>query len=81
MRAVTPRLLDAAPEDDPEGFDLRVLRRLLGVVVGVETQMQPVVCEARTALGNRFGLTNSTSETGSSDTVAVQGRMLMPDSD
>jgi hypothetical protein len=82
LRAVTPRLLDAAPPDDPDGLDLRVVRRLLTTVVNKEKDMRPVVCAARDALAQRFDLSQaSLSETGSSDTETVQGRMLLPDTD
>jgi hypothetical protein len=80
MRAVTPRLLDAAPSDNPDSPDLRVVLSLLRPIASMEAQMQPVVCGARDLLAQRYGLAPA-ADTGSSDTAAVQGRMLLPDSD
>ncbi len=80
MRAVMPRMLDAFPADNPESPDLRVVLRLLVPVAGMEEQMRPIVCDARDLLAARFEL-EAPSDTGSSDTVAVQGRMLLPNSD
>lgn len=76
MRAVTPRLLDAA---DPERLDLPSLLATLRPVAQLEDQARPVVCAARDLLATRYDL-DPPADTESSETAAVQGRML-PDLD
>ncbi len=80
MRAVTPRMLDAFPADNPDSPDLRVVLNLLRPIADMERQMRPIVCDARDLLADRFGF-ELLAGTESSDTATVQGRMLLPETD